>query len=324
MTPATTDVATGQDAVRLKAHRRQVVRHYRLVAVLMAPWLLGFLGFVLYPMLASLYFSFTRYNLLSPPQFVGFDNYRLMFGDPFFWLSIRNTLWMVMFAVPVQVMFAITMASLIVKPKRGIKIYRTLYYLPSMVPAVAASVAFLFLLNPSVGPINSILRHLGMSNPPLWFYNPRWSKPGLLLLGTWGIGDTMIIFMAAMLDIPEELYEAAELESANRWQKFRFVTLPMISPVIFFAVIIGLIYAFQYFTEAYVASEYITQGASLGAPLGSTLFYQTWLYEQAFQTFHMGYASAMAWMLFVISMICIIVLMKASKRWVHYEGGFLR
>jgi multiple sugar transport system permease protein len=288
----------------------------------MSPWIAGFLLFLAYPMVASLYFSFTHYNLLSSPEFVGLANYRFMLTDPFFWQAIRNTMWMVLYALPAQIAFAILIASLVTKRRRGIRIYRTLYYMPTIAPTVAATLAFVFIFNPATGPVNHVLRFLHMP-APLWFYDPQWAKPGLLFLGLWGVGDAMIIFMAALLDVPQELYEVAELEGGSRWQKFRYVTLPMISPVIFFSIVVGLIYGFQYFTEAFVVSTSTTQVGSntLGAPQGSTLFYSVWLYQQGFQLFHMGYASAMAWVLLLISLTCILILMRGSRRWVYYQGG---
>lgn len=309
--------------VRKRARRRAT----GLVFLFMLPWVVGFVGFLLYPMLASLYFSFTNYNVLSAPQFVGLANYRFMIHDPQFWLSIRNTVWMVVFSVPLNVIFAVFIALLVSKPRRGIRIYRTIFYAPTIAPAVAATLAFLYLLNPATGPVNLVLRNLGVQNPPGWFYDPQWSKPGLVLLGIWGIGNMMIIFMAALLSVPQELYEAAELESATRWQTFRYVTLPSISPIILFSVIMGLIYAFQYFTESVVvtlATQPVGTSVGSGAPAGSLVFYTVRLYDQGFRLFRMGYASALAWVLFVISMGCIVVLLRSSKWWVHYEGGFLR
>jgi multiple sugar transport system permease protein len=292
--------------------------------LLMSPWIVGFVAFVAYPMIASLYFSFTRYNLLSPPQFVGLDNYRFILTDPFFWQSVRNTMWIVAFAVPAQIVFAVVIAMLVAKPRRGIRVYRTVFYMPTIAPIVAATLAFVYVFNPATGPVNQILRLLHVP-APLWFYDPQWAKPGLLLLGLWGVGNTMIIFMAALIEVPVELYEVADLEGANRWQTFRYVTLPSISPVIFFSIVIGLIYGFQYFTEAFVVSTSTSAAGApvLGAPQGSTLFYSIWLYEQGFQLFHMGYAAAMAWMLLLITLACIAVLLRVSRRWVHYQGGFI-
>jgi multiple sugar transport system permease protein len=288
------------------------------VVVFMSPWIVGFAVFYVYPMMASLYFSFTHYDILSTPRWVGFSNYRFMFtNDPNFWLSMRNTLWIIAVSVPLQVAFGVGTAAVLTRPRRGVGVYRTIFFLPTMVPAVAAALGFLFLLNPA-GPIDHLLR-LVHAPQILWFQDPTFAKPGLVLLGLWGIGNTMIIFLAALLDVPRQLYEAADIEGANGWQRFWHVTLPMISPVIFFALVTGVIYGFQYFTEAYVASG---GGASLGNPQGSLLFYPIYLYEQGFQSFHMGYASALAWVLFVIIMLCTLVLIRSSRRWVHYQGGF--
>src|SRR5215831_3485012 len=271
------------EAARRASRRRRRLRQYGVVALFMSPWLIGLVVFTLYPTFASLYFSFTHYDLLTAPQWVGLSNYQFMFHDPNFWQSLRNTLWMVVFATPLQVAFAIGCAMVLVRVKQGVGIYRTIFFVPTMVPAVAATLGFVFILNPA-GPIDRVLSLLHIPQP-LWFEQPAWSKPGLLLLGLWGVGNTMIIFLAALLDVPKELYEAADIEGAGPWQRFRNVTLPMISPVIFFSLVIGVIYGFQYF--------------------------------------HMGYAAAMAWVLFIIIMAATLVLVRSSRRWVHYQGGFL-
>jgi len=304
--------------------RRARLRKWGVVLVLLSPWIVGFLTFTAYPMLASLYFSFTRYNLLQPPQFVGLANYRFMATDVYFWLSVRNTIWIVVYGVATQTAFAVVIAALVTKRRRGIRLYRMVFYMPTIAPIVAATLAFLYLFNPATGPVDHLLRFLHLP-APLWFYDPQWSKPGLLFLGVWGVGNMMIIFLAALLDVPHELYEVADLEGGSRWQKFRYVTLPTISPVIFFSVVIGVIYGLQYFTEAFVASTSTTAAGApiLGAPQGSTLFYSVWLYQQGFQLFHMGYASAMAWIMLVVTLACTVALIRTSRRWVHYPGGFL-
>jgi len=302
------------------------LRRYSTVLLFMSPWIIGFSAFILYPMVSSLYFSFTNYDMLRAPVPVGLSNYRFMFtGDPQFWLAIRNTVWIVVVGVPLRIVFGIVTAMLLTRPRRGVKVYRTIYFLPTMAPPVAAALAFVYVLNPTVGPVNQFLVRLGMKNPPLWFYGPGSSKWGLVILGLWGVGDAMIIFLAGLLDVPRQLYEAADIEGAGPWQKFRYVTLPMISPVIFFNLVIGIINGFQFFTQAYVASA-ATSGVrnaalSLGYPEGSMLFYSVYLYRQGFNYFRMGYASAMAWVLFLITMACTLVLMRTSRRWVHYGGG---
>lgn len=289
----------------------------------MSPWIIGFCAFILYPMVSSLYFSFTHYDLVGSPIWIGAKNYQYMFTqDPFFWQAIKNTLWIIAVGVPIQIVFAIITATLLTRPRKGIKVYRTVYFLPTMAPPVAAALAFLFLFNPSYGPVNRALSGLGMKSPPLWFYSPGSSKWTLVFLALWGVGEAMIIFLAGLLDVPRQLYEAADIEGARAWQKFRHVTLPMITPVIFFTLVIGVIAGFQYFTQAYVASTTLGgQRSSLGAPQGSLMFYSIYLYQQGFNYFRMGYASALAWVMFIITMICTLTLIKSSKRWVHYQGG---
>lgn len=314
------DLTTG-DPTKIERRRRRRWRYRGTVALFMSPWILGFSMFIVYPTIATVYFSFTHYDLLNPPEWVGLSNYRYMASDPNFWLSIRNTLWLVIFGVSTQVLFALVTALVLMRPKRGKAIYRTIYFVPTMVPAVAAAFSFVFLLNPQ-GPINAILGFFHLPQP-LWFQDPQWSKPGLLVLGLWGVGETMIIFLAGMLDVPNQLYEAAALEGASPWQRFRHITLPMISPVIFFAVVMGVISSFQYFTQAFVAAGAgsTNPSESLGGAQGSLMFYPIWLYEQGFQYLHLGYAAAMGWILFLIIMACTIVLIRTSDRWVYYQGG---
>ncbi len=295
----------------------------------MLPWIIGFVAFIAYPMVASLYYSFTNYDLLSAPHLVGLENYRFMFTkDPQFWQAMRNTIWIICVGLPLEVAFALLTAMLLTRPRRGHRVYRTVYFLPTLAPPVAAALAFVFILNPSIGPVNQVLRGAGVAHPPLWFFDPSTSKWGLVVLGLWGVGQTMIIFLAGLLDVPRQLYEAADIEGATGLQKFRYVTLPMISPVIFFSVVVGVIWGFQYFTEAYVASFAVAGSATgaaasnVGAPQGSMLFYSLYLYVKGFSDFRMGYASAMAWVLFLITMGCTAILIRTSRRWVHYQGGF--
>ncbi len=310
--------------------RRRNWKHGGTVLLFLSPWVIGFVGLILYPMMSSLYFSFTRYSLLSQPTWVGLENYKLMARDPVFWLALRNTIWVIAVGVPLRIVFAIFTAWLLTLPRRGSRVYRTLYFMPSMAPPAAAALAFILVFQPAFGPVNQILRGLGWHNPPLWFYGPGTSKWGIVILGLWGVGDAMIIFLAGLLDVPRQLYEAADIEGANGWQKFRSVTLPMISPVIFFSLVIGVIYGFQLFTQAYVTSL-ATSGStvadaasSIGSPEGSMMFFSVYLYQQGFQVFRMGYASALAWVLFLITMACTLAIIRGSRRWVHYQGGGFR
>ena len=320
-------VASGVGAIQRRPRKRNV-RHAVTVLAFMSPWIVGFLGLILYPMLSSLYFSFTRYSLLSSPEWIGTQNYTFMFTkDPYFWLAMRNTVWVIAVGVPSRIVFGIFTAWLLTLPRRGSRVYRTLYFMPSIAPPAAAALAFILVFQPSFGPINTILRGLGWHDPPLWFYAPGTSKWGLVILGLWGIGDAMIIFLAGLLDVPSQLYEAADIEGASGIQKFRYVTLPMISPVIFFSTVIGVIYGFQLFTQAYVTSVAVTGSSvtdvasNIGSPQGSMLFFSVYLYEKGFLNFQMGYASALAWILFIITMACTLLIIRGSRRWVHYQGG---
>ena len=307
------------------------MRRYLTVALFMSPWIIGFSAFILYPALASLYYSFTNYDLLSAPEFVGLDNYRFMFTkDPQFWQAMRNTLWMIGVGVPLSMLVALGTAMMLTRPRRGVKVYRTIYFLPTMAPPVAAALAFFVIFNPATGPVNQILSGVGIKNPPLWFYDPFWSKWGLLFLSLWVVGQTMIIYLAGLLDVPRQLYEAADIEGASPWQRFRHVTLPSLSPVLFFTVVIGVIAGFQYFTQAYVASFAVSgqateeAAAAVGSPQGSLLFYSIYLYLKGFSDFRMGYASAMGWMLLLFTLACTWLLIRTSRHWVHYQGGGFR
>ncbi len=278
-----------------------------------SPWILGFLTFVLYPLVASLYYSFCSYDAISPPHFIGLENYRIMLTqDPLFWRSLWNTLYMAIFGLPVSLAAALGIALLLNQRIRGISIYRTIYFLPSITPVVASSVLWMWLLNPQVGLINTSLHRLGISSPPAWLSDPNWAKPALILMGLWAVGGGMVIYLASLQDVPASLLEAASLDGAGRWAKFRHVTVPSISPVILFNLIMGLIGTFQYFTQAYVMTN--------GGPQDATMFYALHLFNRAFQDFEMGYASAMAWVLFVITLICAIVVFRTSARWVYYAG----
>ena len=295
----------------------------------MSPWIVGFTVFFGYPLIASVYLSFTHYDLLSNPRWVGTANYAFMLHhDPQIWNAVKNTLWLMAFAVPLQVIFAFGVAAMVARAKSGAGFFRTVFYLPTLAPPVAATLGFTYILNPATGPVNTILGWFGITGP-LWFESPSWSKPSLVLLGLWGIGNAMIIFLAALLDVPRQLYESAELDGAGPFARLRWVTLPSVSPVILFAVVIGVIEALQYFTQAYVASGIVGGGAGnaadpanrLGYPEGSTMFYPLLLYQQGFRFFNMGYASALAIVLLIVAFAVTLLIIRNSRRWVHYQAG---
>jgi len=295
---------------RLRAQERENQRNGILFAL---PWLLGFAIFIAYPLCASLYYSFCTYDAIRPARWVGLQNYqRLFFEDPLFWKSLSNTLYMVAFGLPIGLVASLGIAMLLNQKVRGIALYRTLYYLPSITPVVATSILWMWLLNPEMGLVNLFLKGVGVANPPAWLTDPFWSKPALILMSLWGVGGGMVIYLAALKDVPEALYEAAALDGASRWNQFRHVTLPMISPVIFFNLIMGLIGSFQYFTQAFVMTN--------GGPQDSTTFYALHLFNKAFLDFKMGYASAMAWILFLITLVGALLVFRTSARWVYYGG----
>jgi multiple sugar transport system permease protein len=319
---------TGPAAVaRQHAKRRAAWRRRGLVLLLMSPWIVGFTAFFGYPLVSSVFLSFTHYDLLSSPRWVGLANYKFLFEkDQQVWPAVKNTLWLMVIFVPLQVLFAFGVALMLSRARRGIGFFRTVFYLPALAPTVAATLAFVYLLNPATGPVNIVLGHLGVQGP-LWFHSPSWSKPSLTLLGLWGIGNLMIIFLAAVIDVPRHLYESSQLDGAGPLQRIRYVTLPSISPVILFAVVIGVIDSLQYFTQAYVAAG-VAQGqaasesaTSLGYPEDSTLFYPVLLYQQGFRYFNMGYASAMAMILLVVALAIILLILRSSRLWVFYQGA---
>ena len=296
----------------------------------MAPWIIGFSVFFGYPLVMSVYLSFTHYDLLSPPKWIGLANYKYLFNDdPQVGSAVKNTLWIIGIMVPLQVVFAYGVATMLARARRGVGFFRTIFYLPALAPPVAATLAFVYILNPATGPVNIILEKLGIEGP-LWFQSPGWSKPSLTMLGLWGVGNIMIIFLAAVLDVPQHLYESAELDGAGAIQKMRWVTLPTISPVILFSVVIGVIAGLQYFTQAYVAANVAAGQASqagdqtvnnLGYPESSTLFYPVLLYQHGFKFFNMGYASALSVLLLVVAFTVTMLIILNSRRWVHYAGA---
>jgi multiple sugar transport system permease protein len=318
----TTDLRAGRAARAARPGAASIKRRRTLTAyAMLSPAILGLLIFFVYPLLASIYFSFTRYDLLSAPQWIGLRNYTYLFTqDPKVWQAAGNTLWFVVVLVPVRVVTAMGVAMLLARTRRAQGFWRTAFYLPALVPPVAAVVAFVFLFNPGTGPVNAVLARLGIHGP-LWFNDPHLAKPSLVLLGIWVMGDIMIIFLASILDVPREQYEAAELDGANGAQRFRYVTLPNIQAVIVFAAITGVIAALQYFTEAAVASTVASgkatvgegAGASLGYPDSSLLTYTEWLYVRGFSNYQLGYASALAVLLFVVAAIFLVVLLKKVR-----------
>lgn len=278
-----------------------------------SPWVIGLLAFTLGPMIASFYYSFNEYNILTPPQWLGFQNYIKLFNDDLFWQSWKVTLNFALFALPLNLVIGYLLAVLLNQKVPGLNLWRTIYYLPAVISGVAVAVLWSRLFNPNLGWINYALGLIGIKGPA-WLQSPDWAIPALIIMNLWSVGGTMIIYLSGLQGVPTTLYEAARVDGANRVQSFFHITLPMTSPVIFFNLVMGLISTFQYFTVAYTTS------GGTGGPARSTLFYNLYLYQNAFTYFEMGYASAMAWVLFFIVLLLTLLVFKSSAAWVFYEG----
>ena len=265
---------------------------------------------------ASLYYSFCDYSVLQPAIWTGGENYQRLAHDELFWISLKNTLIYSAFSLPLCMVVALCLALLLNCEVRGTSLFRTIFYLPSIVPVVASSMLWLWIFNPTFGLLNWALAplcHLFGSQPPGWLADPNWSKPALILMSTWGVGNSMIIYLAGLKDVPEALYESAEIDGANKWQQFWHVTLPMIMPVVYFNLIMGIIGSLQVFTQVYI----MTNGTD-GAPALSTLFYTPYLFATAFYDLRMGYASAMAWVLFCIIALLTVLATKGLQNRINY------
>lgn len=291
-----------------------IARRNQWMGVLFAlPWILGLLVFLLYPLLSSLFYSFTSFSVLRPPIWIGLDNYQELAQDEVFHLSLRNTVLFSAASVPLATVAAIALAMLLNTKVKGMALYRTLFYIPSLVPMVALGVLWLWVFNGQYGLLNEGLKGAGVPGPP-WLTDPAWSKWTLVIISIWGTGNAMVIYLAGLQDVPMSLYEAADLDGARLWRKTLHVTLPMISPVILFNVIMGIIGSLQTFALPYV----MFPG---GQPARSTYFFSMYLYDNAFLYQRMGYASAMGWVMFAITLGLTLLALKVSARHVHYEGG---
>ena len=288
-------------------------RRLRLGLLFISPWIVGYCVFYLYPFLASLYYSFTRFTGIGNPVFTGLANYSGLLHDSMFHTAVFNTVYYTVIEVPFSTVVALGLALLLNMKVRGQAVYRTLFYIPSIVPVVASSLIFVWIFQPSFGIVNALLSDVHITGPA-WFFSITWSKPTFILLGLWGLGQPMVIYLAALQGVPKEMYEVAALEGASAWSRLRRITIPMISPVILFNVILSLVLSIQYFTQAQVIES------PPGSPGTSTMFYVTYYYQQAFQDLHLGYASAMAFLMFVGVLIVTVVLLRTSSRWVYYEN----
>ena len=279
-----------------------------------SPWLIGFFVFTLYPFCRSFYLSLTRYNIIQEPKFIGLANYKMMlFQDDLFWKSLWVTIRYALVSVPTVLVVGVALALLLNINVKGMSVFRTIFYLPSIVPVVATTSIFMWILNPQVGLVNRLLAAFGVRGPG-WLTDPHWTLWSLVFMAIWGAGGSMVIYLAGLKDIPLYLYEAATLDGASVIKKTKMITLPMLTPVIFFNLVMGVINTFQYFTQAFM----ISSGKALGYPEDSTLFYSIYMFARSWKYMDMGYGSAMAWALFVIIVVFTTLIFRTQKKWVHY------
>ncbi len=278
-----------------------------------SPWIVGFGVFLLYPLLASIYFSFCDYSVLRPPVYIGMANYNGLVHDDVFWIALKNTAVYTLFALPLSALVALALAMLLNTKVKGMVFYRTLFYIPSLIPAVALGVLITWIFNGQQGILNILLSSFHIKGPN-WLGDTNWSKITLIIMAAWGAGNAMVIYLAGLQDVPQPLYEAADLDGATWWAKTRHVTLPMLSPVILFNVIMGIIGTLQVFTVPYIVSPE-------GAPARSIYFYAMYLFDNAFIFHKMGYACAMGWIMFLIVLVVTLISLRISNRHVYYGGS---
>jgi len=276
-----------------------------------SPFLIGVTVFWLGPMLYSLYLVTQSWDMLSPPQFIGLGNFGALAADPLVQKSLGNTAFFTFIGVPIQLLVALVLAIALNQNIRGRSFYRTVFYLPAITPAVASAVVWTQIFNPDYGVLNNILRIFGVA-PVKWLFDPNVAKPAFILMSLWGVGPQMVIFLAGLQSVPQQLLEAAEIDGATTWQRFWSITMPILSPVLFFNLVISIIGSFQVFTSAFVMTG--------GGPQNATLFMVLYIYLNGFRLFKMGYAASLAWVLFAIIMFFTFIQFRISNRWVYYEG----
>lgn len=276
-----------------------------------SPWIIGFILWTLGPMVASLFIAFTEWDLISAPQWVGLANIQAMGNDSLVWQSLKVTTLYALFSVPLHIIFGMIIALLLNREIRGLRFYRTAYYLPSVLSGVAVALLWRWLFSGEFGLFNALLSYVGIDGPS-WLGDPNWALPSLIFMSLWGVGAGAIIYLAGLQGIPTDLYEAAEVDGAQGWARFWNITLPMMTPVLFFQLVTGFIAALQVFTQAFIMTN--------GGPNNATLFYLLYLYQNAFQYFRMGYGSALAWVLFLYILVLTLVVYRTSDIWVYYEG----
>jgi multiple sugar transport system permease protein len=293
-------------------------RDLRNALLFISPWIIGFSVFVAYPFLASLYYSFCDYNLFEAPVFSGLRNFAFILSDPIFWKALFNTFFYAALSIPLCFLLAFSLALLLNAKVPGQSVYRVVFYLPSLVPLVALSILWLWMFNGEYGIINHFLSFIGVTRPPNWLHDMQYARLAIVFVGLWTLGQSVVIYLAALQEVPRALIEAAEIDGARWYHKIRHVVLPAVSPAILFNVLMGVIWSFQVFTVPYVMSMGATNGQTSGGPGRSTTFYVSYMYQQSFENFRMGTASAMAWILFIIIFGLTIAINRMSEKKVHY------
>ena len=306
-------VAQGRSPAARKTKRgRMERREERAFYLFISPWIIGFILFSAGPVIGSFAISFSQWSMLSAPSWTGPTNYQRLVSDPLFWQALSNTLYFAVGSVGLGLIFSLLLALLLNQQVKGMALFRTIFYLPSVCSGVAVAILWTTIFNPDFGLLNSALHAVGITGPQ-WLADPSWAMPAMIVMSLWGVGGSMVIYLAGLQGIPVHLYEAAGLDGAGPLRKFWHVTVPMMSPIIFFNLIVGIIGSFQAFIQMYVMTN--------GGPANATLVYLLYLYRTAFEDFDMGYASALAWVLFLILLAITLVQLALAKRWVYYEGG---
>lgn len=312
------NVLTHSKARRFGRRERMgpLARHEARTGLLFVlPWIVGLILFTAYPVIYSFYLSFTSYNIIQDPKWIGLENYQTMFNvDPLFWTAVKNSAYFAVISVPLRLLFAFLLALMLAIETRFMGAYRTIFYLPALVPPVAGTIIFMLLFDPHAGLLNQFLGIFGVE-PIAWLLDPQWSKPAIIILSLWTLGADSLIFLAGLKDVPPDIMDAASVDGAGWWRRLLNITLPLITPVILFNLVMGIIGSFQIFAQALII------GGTNGDPLDSTLMYMVLLYKNAFRYFAMGYASAMAVVLFVAVLALTLVIFRTSRYWVFYEGG---
>lgn len=304
--------AISSDHPRVAARVSRLRRQENILGwLLVSPFIIGFMVFTAGPMLVSLILSFTKWNLLSSPEFVGLKNYsEMLTGDKLVWHSLKVTLYFALGSIPLRIILGLAVAMLLNNSVKALSVFRTIYYLPAVLSGVAVAMLWRWIFSPDFGLLNTGLSFLGIKGPN-WLMSRQWVIPSFILMSLWEVGGSMVIYLASLQGIPTSLYEAATIDGAGWWHRTRYITLPMMSPVILFQLIIGIIGAFRFFEAAYLMTD--------GGPANASLFFMLYLYRQAFQYFNMGYASALAWLLFFIVLILSLLVLRSSPAWVYYE-----